>query len=172
MLRHATPLFIRGFPQVPRTRCFTALHPRLLFALVLRGCKAAPRVLGSISRHLRQAAGSPAQQGSSRRQFQKLFIPRSHGCLRRDASPLPLRDEMPKGYAFAKIYGEKMLVTQTPPPQPHGCLCACLGVCLITLEMARTEAVLAPAACCRLLLAVTVTQGNSLSGLGAISKTF
>lgn len=93
----------------------------------LRGCKAVPLVLGSISRRLQRAAGSPAQQGLSRHQFQKLFFPRSHCCVRRDASPLPLRDQVPKGQ---KHMVKKILVTPTNL-QPRGCLCGCLGVCLI-----------------------------------------
>ena len=140
-----------------------------LYRDLLRGCKAAPLALGSISRCLQQAAGSPAQQGSSRHQFQKLFIPRSHGCVRRDASPLPLRDKVPKGYAFAKTYGGKIPVTQTTPNHVHawGSVSSPpMGL------MARTEAVLAPAVCHGLWLAVTVTQGNSTSGLGLLSTTF
>lgn len=43
-------------------------------AILLRGCKAALLMLGSISHCLQQAAGSLAQQGSFRHQFQKLFL--------------------------------------------------------------------------------------------------
>lgn len=83
--------------------------------------------------------------------------------------------KVPKGYAFAKTYGEKISITKTPlPPNLVGAYMRAWESLLSPPMglMPRTEAVLVPAVCHGLLLAVIVAQGNSLSRLAVLSTTF
>lgn len=125
--------------------CHLPLHPRLSPGAedpTLR-CTAASAAIcsctrgggGGVKQHFPLPSAGCKEPGSAglipTYQFQKFFVPRSHGRVRRDAPP---QDEVPKGYAFAKTCGEKSLITQIllHPQISSVLMCVpCGGVCLI-----------------------------------------